>query len=65
MMQNVIFLGLGHHWVYRNGKRNDGYIPMIQEVDFSDIVAIIWGEGVKMMNVKSNVEKQWRDIPKR
>lgn len=65
MMQHVIFLESEHPSVYRNGKVNDGYILMIQEVDSNDIVGIIWGEGVLMMNVKSSAEKQWRDIPKR
>lgn len=50
------------HFRYMNEKKNDEYIQKIREVDFNDIVDIIWEGGDQMMIVKSNVEKLWRDI---
>lgn len=45
------------HFRYMNEKKNDEYIQKIREVDFNDIVDIIWEGGDQMMIVKSNVEK--------
>ena len=46
----------------RFGKKNDGFIPMIPEGDFSDIVDTIWAEEERMMPVKSRDERPSKDI---
>lgn len=51
-----------HHYHSKFGNKNDEYIQKILVDDFSDIVDIIWGGDVQMMNVRLNVGGQSKGI---